>query len=526
MRSIGVVFKKNEMLMVAARHGLSRYFLDGYRILPFLECRDEEKEAVILHTIEGFLRDFRGARSNIFAALPRSDAFISYVHLPAAAREDVRAAIGYEIDRHSPFGADDVYYDCHVVRHLPESGQIYVMLVIVPRVKVDFLIELFKKLNIRLQGIELTTTALVNGHAVALPAGAAFDARALARNDYARAALRPFARRFPRLEQLLADAGERDPEGPSPIIVPVEYLEPGRYELNVLADGALHYSRVFTATGREPDEAQLRDMLRHGRQACIHLPFEQVEERPLRFVISGRELDRNFAAAVADELGGLFSPAAQLPLDPVPAQGEPQAAVAPLLLVPANLALKGLAPVALDINLIPPELRPRRRKSKRKLIAAAAACTLLLLLAALALRWDSSRAAEQARTSAQVGRLAREYKILEQQREEFARMEQLYASAQSIAARDVGKLKVLRELTEIFPDDAWLTEFTYRADRSELRLSGYALSASQLLPVLEQSDLFENVRFTSPITTDQRLRKEQFRLEMKIQAAAAVKEAP
>jgi len=513
--------------MVAARHGLSRYFLDGYRILPFLECRDEEKEAVILHTVERFLSDFRGARANIFAALPRSEAFISYVHLPRAAGEDVRAAIGYEIDRHSPFAADDVYYDCHIVRHLPESGQIYVMLVVVPRAKVDFLIELFKKLNIRLQGVELTTTALVNGYAVSPDAGAGFDAAALARNTHVRAALRLLARRFPRFENLLADQGEDlEPDGPPPITVPVEYLDAERYELNVLADGALQYSRVFDCTGRDPDEAQLRDMLRHGHQACIHLPFEQVEERPLRFILSGRELDRNFAAGVPAELSELFSVAAQLPLHPAPAQAEPLAAVAPLLFVPATLALKGLVPVALDINLIPPELRPRRRKSKRKLVAAAAACALLCLFAALALRWDSSRAAEQARTSAQLGKLSREYKVLEAQREELARMEQLYESAQRIASRDVGKLKVLRELTEIFPDDAWLTEFNYRADKSEIRLSGYALSASQLLPVLEQSDLFENVRFTSPITTDQRLRKEQFRLEMKLRAAAADKEAP
>lgn len=518
MRSIGIVFKKNEMLMVAARHGVSRYFLDGYRILPFLDCRDEEKEAVILHTIERFLSDHRGARSNIFAALPRSDAFISYVHLPLAAEEDLRTAIGYEIDRHSPFGADDVYFDCHLVRRMPESAQLYVMLVIVQRSKVDFLIELFKKINIRLQGIELTTTALVNGYAPAPAPAAGFDAAAIAQNVYVRKALRPLARRFPRLEMLFADADDQEPDGPPPITVPVEYLDAERYELNVLADGVLHFSRVFSCTGRQPDEAQLRDMLRHGQQACMHLPFEQVEERPFRFTLSGRELDRDFFAAVPSDLSALFSVAAHVPLHPSGAHSEPLTAMAPLLLVPAALALKGLAPVALDINLIPPELRPRRKKSKRKLFAAAAACLLLCLLAALALRWDSLRAMEQARTSVQLGKLSREYKILEQQREEFARMEKLYESAQRIASRDVGKLKVLRELTEIVPDDAWLTEFSYRADRSEVRLSGYALSASQLLPVLEESDLFEKVRFTSPITTDQRLQKEQFRLEMKIQA--------
>ncbi len=520
MRSIGVIFKKHEMVMVAARHGISRYFLDGYRILPFLDCPDDEKEAVILHTLDGFLKEFRGARSNILAALPRSEAFIQYVYLPIAAEEDVCAAVGYELDRHSPFAPEDVYYDCHVIRRMPDSAQLYVMLIIVPRPRVDYLIDLFGKLKIRLQGIELTTTALVNGYAPApAAAGSGFDGTTIAHNVYVQKALRLFARRFPRLEKLLddqADAGS--PAGPAPVIVPVEYLDSERYELNVIADGVVHYSHVFSCTGREPDEAQLRDMLRRAQQACIHLPFDQREERSLRCMFSGREFDRDFPAGMPAELNDRFQVVRTLPLQPVEAHAESCAAVAPLLFVPVNLAIKGLRPLVLDVNLIPPALRPRRKKSKRTLFLGAALCVLGCLFAALALRWDNDRALEQAKTAVQLNRLAREYKLLEEQRDEYVRMEKLYQAAQGIAGRDVGKLKVLRELTEIIPEDAWLTEFIYRADRSEIRLSGYALSASQLLPVLEQSDVFENVRFTSPITTDQRLKKEQFRLEMKIQA--------
>lgn len=519
MRSIGIVFKKDEIIMVAARHGLSRCFLDGYRILPLLDTGDEERDAAIVHTVDRFLGEFRGARSNIFAALPRSEAFIQYVHLPLAAEEDVAAAVGYEIDRHCPFSPEDVYYDCHVVRRMPESSQLYVMLIIVQRARVDHLLELFKKLKIRLQGIELTTTALVNGYVPPASSNGGFDLAALAHNDRVRKALSPLSRRFPAVGSFF-ESPEAVPEreGPPPVLLPVEYLDHDRYELNVLSDGVLHYSHVFSCTGRRTDEAQLREMLRLGRQACVHLPFDHVEERPLRCILSGRDLERDMAAGLDPELSELCSVVERLPLYIADARNEPAAAAVPLLFVPASLALKGLKPVGLDVNLIPAALRPRRRKSKRMLFLGAGLCLLACLVAALALRWDNGRALELERTSAQLGRLSREYKILEAQREEIARMEKLYASAGRIAAGDVGKLKVLRELTEIIPDDAWLTEFNYRGDRSEIRLSGYAVSASQLLPVLEQSDMLQNVRFTSPITTDQRLKKEQFRLEMKIQS--------
>jgi Tfp pilus assembly protein PilN len=333
------------------------------------------------------------------------------------------------------------------------------------------------------------------------------------------------ARRFPGLQKYVVEQSDvQVPDGPPPIVLPVEYLDSEHYELDVIAGGVIHYSRVFACLSHKPGEAQLQDMLHHGRQACIHLPFDQVEERLLRFSISGREMDRDFQAGVVAEPGAQFSVMNHVPLHPVTPQDEVPADVAPLLFVPANLALKGLQPVGLDINLIPPALRPRRRKSMRKLFIGITLCLLACVIAAAALRWDVSRSMEQEKTAATLGKLAREYKVVEARREALERNEKLYQAAMLIDSSDFDKLEILRELTEIIPEDSWLTEFNYRSAQREIKLSGYALSASQLLPLLEQSGLFENVRFTSPITTDQRLQKEQFRLEMQLKPAA--EEAP
>lgn len=160
----------------------------------------------------------------------------------------------------------------------------------------------------------------------------------------------------------------------------------------------------------------------------------------------------------------------------------------------------------------------------RKLVIGITLCLLACAIAAAAVRWDTVRSMEQDKAAATLGKLAREYKLVEARREELARNEKLYQAAMLIDSSDFAKLEILRELTEIIPEDSWLTEFNYHSGRREIKLSGYALSASQLLPILEQSGLFENVRFTSPITTDQRLQKEQFRLEMQLKPAA--KEAP
>ena len=57
---------------------------------------------------------------------------------------------------------------------------------------------------------------------------------------------------------------------------------------------------------------------------------------------------------------------------------------------------------------------------------------------------------------------------------------------------------VLQELTEIVPNNAYLTSFRVRNGRVELE--GFATAASDLVPVLEKSRLLRNAQFTSPVT--------------------------
>ena len=59
------------------------------------------------------------------------------------------------------------------------------------------------------------------------------------------------------------------------------------------------------------------------------------------------------------------------------------------------------------------------------------------------------------------------------------------------------KLKILKELTEIIPLSAWLTELKYKEGKIEL--SGEAESASILISALEESPLFSDAEFIAPI---------------------------
>ena len=57
--------------------------------------------------------------------------------LPAAVEENFLQALGYDLDRHTPFKADELYYDATVVDRTPARGTITVDLAAARRAVVD-----------------------------------------------------------------------------------------------------------------------------------------------------------------------------------------------------------------------------------------------------------------------------------------------------------------------------------------------------------------------------------------------------
>jgi general secretion pathway protein L len=61
--------------------------------------------------------------------------------LPAATEENLTQVIAFEMDRLTPFKAEQVYYGVKVLERLPETAQIRIELVLIPRNRLDVLLE-------------------------------------------------------------------------------------------------------------------------------------------------------------------------------------------------------------------------------------------------------------------------------------------------------------------------------------------------------------------------------------------------
>lgn len=519
MQSIGVVFKKDEMIMVCLKQGITELYLEGYRILPFLDFKEEEKEEAILHNLERFLKSYRGGRDNLFIGLPRDAALVQFLYLPVAVEENLHASLGYEIDKHTPFTYDDVYFDCHVLQRMPDNNLLQVLLITVKKEIVDYYLNLFKKLNVKPRGVELTTTALLNmvprtpagqepaAHSPAAPHR--FAGKALSRL-YDQTLAPHITRLFNPAAQQTVAAG---------VDILFEQLEKNRCELAVLDAGRLCCSQIVTLDAQTPaDPFPLEELYAKALQALIDLPYHQHrEQHRVRLILSGREFEKDRLERAAESIGQQVVVLQDLPVKTAQQPGD---AALPVLAVPVGLALKGLKSLPLDVNFIPPPLRPKKKRSKRKMIAAA--CTALLVLGCLGYFVKTAFVMKTRLLilNEEVSELKKQVQIIEAFQEEALKMEQVVAAIKTIREGDVGKLKQLEELTRIIPDDSYLTEFQYKGEEKKVKLSGFAVSASKLIPLLEESPMFDNVKFTSPITTDKRTSKERFRLEMNLSSGA------
>ncbi len=212
------------------------------------------------------------------------------------------------------------------------------------------------------------------------------------------------------------------------------------------------------------------------------------------------------APATAAGLDGLgapiteppFTPGAHAMLTALPEEGRGE-----LMLAVAVAAGGRVRP----LELLPPALRPRHLTREQLISLGALAAAMVVGITALLTPGYRARR-ELAHIDGQITRLDPEVRAVEKVMQDLERRRRLLATIQSIESSSVRPLPVLRELTELLPNDAWLTMVAL--DTKGVELTGQAQAAAALIPLLEDSPRFERAEFSSPVTRGRD--REQFRI--------------
>ncbi|HSR71248.1 MAG TPA: PilN domain-containing protein [Kiloniellales bacterium] len=160
-------------------------------------------------------------------------------------------------------------------------------------------------------------------------------------------------------------------------------------------------------------------------------------------------------------------------------------------------------------DLMPPGRASRSGSGlwRATLVQAVLALVLLAVAAYLPLRQDRKELAALEQEVARMREAALEADALKQEHEETIARSR-YVAARKQRERPVTVL--LDEVTRLLPDNTWVLQFSQRDDR--LSLSGYSGRPSGLIATLEDSEMLTEVRFSSPVTLDQRVGLERFNL--------------
>lgn len=183
-------------------------------------------------------------------------------------------------------------------------------------------------------------------------------------------------------------------------------------------------------------------------------------------------------------------------------------------LVPAfGIALKGVWNESpMQVNLLPPELQKKPGKAGYYTMLFLA---VMLILSGIA--WGGSHILKQRlmlkELDTELTRLRSDLGNLDQIRTGSQELKDMEAYLNSIRSNRVSVLEILKELTQVIPETAWIQEITF--SKKGMQLNGYAESASDLIPLLEDSPLFKDAVFSSTITKGKD-GKERFRIGLKV----------
>ncbi|MCZ6625075.1 MAG: PilN domain-containing protein [Deltaproteobacteria bacterium] len=397
------------------------------------------RRQALKEAIHSFLPHFNPGKDPFYICLSSDQVMARPVYLPQAAEENLSQVLEYEIKRLLPFRREEVYYD-----YLPigkKGDKVGLLLFAVPKRVLDEILDALSAFGIRPKAVETTATALGN-YLLFCTGGITGPALVLGGQDHA-------------WEMIGLDARDNG----------------WRQEPELLLTHWLPQADWIQGPGREIFHNCLRKSPKFFGWGYITDFLLSVKGESLQF--------EDLLALGKKRLGG------------------DQGITHPFFIPAVGAALRGLRENTFPVDLLPGAGKERRER----LLSVLNTCLTILLLIVL-LVWGGSYPLKDEirlrRLQKEVEKIGPSVESLRREEEELKRLNKEISSVSGLHERSGEILRILDELSRIVPKSAYLSNLRYREGQIELR--GSAENTSNLVPILERSPLFKNVRFNAPST--------------------------
>jgi Tfp pilus assembly protein PilN len=449
---LGLEVRGDALYLACICPGFGRGELVATEVIPNFTALDAEELRAKLRNI---LQPLKVEEPVVVLGLPRREVIVRLFNLPMVARKSFQEALALQVEMFKPTDTEPFYWDAPVVA---EGKQQAVSLVLAPAGTVERFAKLFAAAGYPIKHLTVTQFSLL--HMIL------------------RGQQQPTSQRVVLLDSTDSEA-----------------------ELALIEGEKLVYSRSFALS--TADHAPEQAVLCEVQRAVSSLRWHEGEKYS---VILSSFVSKQIQEALS-KLGHVerFEEALDFErLNDGTFLGDRRGAVA--------VAVDGVGrrrhPYSL--NLLPLELRPARNRLRHVPTYALLAANAVFLLA-IGLRVP-----------------VQDYILLRQYRRELASLREQADTMNGLLLKNRAlrqklmaleefqlegrkPLEALNDVTQRLPHDAWLATFTCRKD--QIDLAGSAKSASTLLPLLEASPRFAEVRFNGALTQDT-AGMERFRIQM------------
>jgi general secretion pathway protein L len=145
-------------LLIQAGAGEIALSIDNSEVIQSLDSFSTAQDAQLQQQrVRELLQQHELSEVSRDLLLPESVVLRTEVVMPLATEANLRQALAYEMDRHTPFNAEEVFYNWRNLSRDRESGQLHFELYVTPREPVEAQVELLRQLGLAPTGVDVAT---------------------------------------------------------------------------------------------------------------------------------------------------------------------------------------------------------------------------------------------------------------------------------------------------------------------------------------------------------------------------------
>lgn len=454
-KAICASIEKGGLTVIYGSRFISKIKIKGFRKYTSDEDRYPTPESVA-SSLALAINNLNAGKADVALNIPKAWAIIKTADFPSTVKENLSEVISYELDRITPFNAEDVFYDFRVIKE--EEGKLSLLITATKADLIEPYLEAIRERGIDIKRLTVSLSSLGSLCSYFYEKGDVIFLE-LHKNEFEGGLFldghvsETFTGGFLREDEVMkADA----------------ILS----EITPLADHAISKGRrpqviVFTKEGNIDFESELK--------LKINLPLRVLTEKDIK--IKSIEPLKGISYA---SLGSLIE----------------------------SLWLKSNG-----LNLL-----KKGEQERQKTPFVLTALLLLIILGMYAIYIVAPLQIEKKRLEEidhQISIRREDVKKIEALKKDIEALNEEVSIIRNFKENRPVALNILKELTNILPDNTWLTRV--RITQSTVEIEGYAGSATGLLSKLETSKYFRKAEFASPTFRDTRQNADRFIIKMEIE---------